>query len=111
LGGYPPFFDESRQRLFKKIKSGKFEFHPQYWEGTSDEAKFLISKMLTVDPKKRPSAKQLLSYPWLCASDEALSGKDLTGTLKELKRFNARRQFRGAVDAILAAQRLTNVKM
>jgi serine/threonine protein kinase len=29
LGGYPPFFDESRKRLFQKIKAGKFVFHDQ----------------------------------------------------------------------------------
>ena len=37
LGGYPPFFDDSRPALFKKIKSGKFEFHRQYWKDTSAE--------------------------------------------------------------------------
>ena len=29
LGGYPPFYDENRNNLFKKIKKGYFEFHPQ----------------------------------------------------------------------------------
>lgn len=29
IAGYPPFFDENRKRLFRKIRSGKFEFHPQ----------------------------------------------------------------------------------
>jgi len=86
-----------------------FEFHPQYWEDTSAEAKDLISKMLTVDPKKRPSAAALLSHPWIHKDEGALKGKDLTGTLEELKRFNGKRQFRAAVDAVVATQRITSM--
>jgi len=106
LGGYPPFFDDNRPRLFKKIKAGKFEFHKQYWADISSEAKDLISLMLTVDYRKRPSAKQLLQHPWLGQLGHVLSGNDLSNTQAELKRFNSRRKFKGAVDAVLAAQRL-----
>lgn len=106
LGGYPPFFDENRNKLFKKIKAGIFEFHDQYWSGTSPEAKDLIRKMLTVDPRKRPSAKDLLSHPWIMAGSESLQGKDLGGTVTELKRYNARRKFKGTVKAILATMRI-----
>ncbi len=91
---------------FQKIKAGKFEFHPQYWSETSDEAKDLISKMLTVDPKKRHSAKQLLDHAWLHKPDEHLSSKDLSATQLELRRFNARRRFKAAVTAVIAAQRI-----
>ena len=27
LSGYPPFFDEDQKKLFKKIKTGRYEFH------------------------------------------------------------------------------------
>jgi calcium/calmodulin-dependent protein kinase I len=109
LGGYPPFFDESRKKLFQKIKSGIFEFHPQYWENISAEAKDLISQMLTVDPTKRPSAAELLNHPWIHKDEGDLKEKDLKGTLAELKRFNGKRKFRAAVDAVLATQRITNI--
>ena len=109
LGGYPPFFDESRKRLFAKIKAGKFEFHPAYWDETSAEAKDLISKMLTVNPAKRLSAAELLHHPWLHKPEDMLSAKSLTGTLSELKRFNARRQFKVAVDAVLATVRINEM--
>ena len=109
LGGYPPFFDESRKRLFAKIKAGKFEFHPQYWGETSAECKDLISKMLTVDPNKRPSAAELLQHPWILLGDEHLSAKDLKGAQTELKRFNAKRRFKAGVDAVLAMVRIENM--
>lgn len=31
LSGYPPFYDEDQKKLFKKIKSGRYEFHEEYW--------------------------------------------------------------------------------
>jgi len=108
LGGYPPFFDDNRNRLFKKIKAGIFEFHDQYWSEVSEDAKNLIRKMLTVDPKKRPSAKQLLEHPWILAGSKSLENKDLGGTVTELKRYNARRKFKGTVKAILATMRIQN---
>jgi len=111
LGGYPPFFDDNRKRLFKKIKAGKFEFHKQYWSDVSEDAKDFISLMLTVDYTKRPSAKQLLQHPWLKQLGIVLSGNDLSTAKAELKRFNSRRKFKAAVDAVLAAQRLTLNKL
>ena len=45
-GGYPPFNEENTKKLFKKITSGNWEFHPDYWGGVSREAKDFISKLL-----------------------------------------------------------------
>lgn len=52
-------------RLFAKIKKGVYSFHDEYWLEVSSEAKDLIAKMLTVDPKKRITAKQALEHPYL----------------------------------------------
>jgi calcium/calmodulin-dependent protein kinase I len=62
--------------------------------------------MLTVDPKLRPSARQLLSHSWLKTADNVLTESDLTHTQAELKRFNAKRKFRAAVDAIVIANKM-----
>jgi serine/threonine protein kinase len=47
LGGYPPFHDDNQKALFRKIRKAEFEFHPEYWEHVSEEAKDLIKGMLT----------------------------------------------------------------
>lgn len=39
LGGYPPFHHENQSRLFRKVMSGKFQFHEEYWGNISVEAK------------------------------------------------------------------------
>lgn len=39
LSGYPPFHDESQIRLFRKIKTGRYKFHEEYWHSISSDAK------------------------------------------------------------------------
>lgn len=51
--------------MFAKIKKGVYSFHDEYWAEISPEAKDLIAKMLTVDPKKRLTAEQALEHPYL----------------------------------------------
>lgn len=65
LGGYPPFYDESEPRLFDKIRRGYFTFDDPVWKEISDGAKNLIKRMLTVDPKKRPTSTEVLNDPWV----------------------------------------------
>lgn len=95
LGGYPPFYDDNVKNLYKKIKACDYEFHPDYWKAVSDEAKDLISKMLTLDPKKRITADEALRHPWLKVPNTALEARNLDSNLAELRKFNASRKFKG----------------
>jgi serine/threonine protein kinase len=107
LGGYPPFHDDNQAVLYKKIKSGDFVFHAEYWDPVSDEAKNLISAMLTVDMDKRMTAKEALNHPWISGmTDEDLMSHDLNGTLDEIKKFNARRKLKGTIKAVMAATKM-----
>lgn len=106
LAGYPPFYDEDQKRLFKKIKEGRYHFHEDYWCNTSPEAIDLIRNMLTVDQKKRWTASQLLRHSWITLGDDKLAGKDLTGSIQVMRKFNARRRLRAAADAIIVANRM-----
>ena len=65
LGGYPPFHDEKQSKLFKKIKKGEYEFHPEFWSAVSEEAKDLIRKLLTLNPTDRLTADQALQHSWV----------------------------------------------
>ena len=100
LGGYPPFYDNDQKSLFRKIKGGSFDFHPNFWKGVSAEAKDLISKLLVVNPDKRFTVQQALMHPWLRKTDADLAGHSLNDQLLELRKFNARRKFRAAVKAV-----------
>ena len=65
--------------------------------------------MLTVNPKKRLSAAELLHHPWLHKDEEHLAGNNMKSTQAELKRFQARRKFKVAVDAVLATVRMNDM--
>lgn len=56
LGGYPPFIEQNQRDLFKKIRKGEYEFHDEYWNQISSDAKDLISSLLTVNPDDRATA-------------------------------------------------------
>jgi calcium-dependent protein kinase len=57
LSGVPPFNGSSDQDIMKKVKIGKFSFADACWTNISDGAKDLITKLLTYDIDKRPSAE------------------------------------------------------
>lgn len=61
LVGQLPFNDNSIQKLYQKIQGG-LKAMPSF---LSFEACDLIKRMLTVDPKKRITVRQVLSHPWL----------------------------------------------
>jgi len=107
LGGYPPFYDDKSQaEMFKKIRNGTYSFHKQYWEKVSEDAKDLISKMLMVPPEKRITAEEALKHPWITSHQDVLSRRDLSENHKEFKKFNARRKFKAAAEAVIAVNRL-----
>lgn len=65
LGGYPPFYDEDKVQQMKLIKKGVFEFHEDYFDSVSYDAKDLIMMLLVGDPSKRLSAEEALESKWI----------------------------------------------
>lgn len=106
LGGYPPFIESTQRDLFRKIRKGDYEFHEEYWGTVSFEAKDLISRLLTVDCKKRLTAEEALENGWILGDDSKLASKDLGANLKKLANFNAKRKLRAAVSAVMAMNKL-----
>lgn len=109
LGGYPPFIEQNQRDLFRKIRKGEYEFHEEYWGQVSQDAKDMISSLLTVDPDSRSTAKGALASNWVTGDDAALAGKDLGVNLEKFKAFNAKRKFKAAVSTIIAANKLTSL--
>ncbi|KAH8052775.1 serine/threonine kinase [Aureococcus anophagefferens] len=101
---YGAAVDMWSNRLYAKIKSGNYEFHEDYWGGVSKEGKDLIMKLLTVNPSDRITAEQALGHPWIVSDDEALKGSDLGVNLRAFKRCNAKRKFKSAGKALIAAR-------
>ena len=54
---------ESERGIFREILQGKLDFQSEPWPGISESAKDLIRKMLDRNPKKRPTAHEVLCKP------------------------------------------------
>jgi len=102
IGGYPPFQAANHRALFRKIRGADFCFHDRYWKNVSVSAKQLIASLLTVDPTYRATAAMALERSsWLKINETALAQSDLSASISELKKFQARRSLKGAMRTVL----------
>ncbi|KAG1703463.1 hypothetical protein DVH05_007411 [Phytophthora capsici] len=65
LCGYPPFPGANHATVLDKVVKAKYQFESPYWDEVSDEAKDLVSELLTVDRTKRLDASGILAHPWM----------------------------------------------
>lgn len=65
LCGVPPFWAETEQGVARAILRGSLDLQREPWPRISDGAKSLVRQMLQMDPRKRPTAQQVLEHPWL----------------------------------------------
>lgn len=61
LSGIPPFEDEG---LYEQILEGKYEFDVNEWTMVTPEAKEIVQKLMTVNPKDRLTILQSLEHKW-----------------------------------------------
>lgn len=109
LCGYPPFAGDGMPEMFEMIKEGKFEFHPEYWENVSSEAKDLIANMLVLDASKRFTIEQCLAHPFM-SMDHSVNERDITPVVSELKGLLAKSgRLKSVARAVLAANRLKSL--
>lgn len=101
IGGYPPFQGKNHKELFRKVRSADFVFHESYWQNASVESKRLISHLLAVNPETRLSAEEALKGDWFVKSDaEALRNRDLSLNLESIRKFNPRKKWKLAIQAV-----------
>ena len=66
----------------------------------------LITKMLTVSQTERWTARQLLEHPWILADSAELSNKSLDASVLAMRKYNIRRKFKAAADAVIISNRI-----
>lgn len=103
LCGFPPFYEEELPKLFALIMGGKFDFPSPWWDGISAGAKDLVKKLLVVEPKRRATAAEVLAHAWIQGQAPTTQ---LSMTVSEMKKFNARRKLRKAAMGVLAKNRV-----
>ncbi|KAL4150561.1 hypothetical protein PRNP1_009963 [Phytophthora ramorum] len=75
-----------------KVVKAEYQFEAPYWDEVSDEAKDLVSELLTVDRTRRLTATGILAHPWMdetrasaiSISDEAEPRKRITRKCSDL---------------------------
>lgn len=65
LCGFPPFYDERIETLTEKVARGEYTFLAPWWDEISSDAKYCVSRLLTVDPKRRYTIEEFFEDPWI----------------------------------------------
>uniref|UniRef100_A0A182VZI8 Protein kinase domain-containing protein n=1 Tax=Anopheles minimus TaxID=112268 RepID=A0A182VZI8_9DIPT len=98
LSGRLPFHG-SGKRLQDAIARGRVTLDTPEWKQVSSNAKDLVLKMLAPNPISRPTITEILDHPWIRDRDK-LQRIHLGDTVEELKRYNARRKLKAAVQTV-----------
>lgn len=108
LGGYLPFEDEDEDKVFDRTRNGLYEFHPHYFGRVSNDAKELVTMLLTINPGKRASAEKAMEHKWMKRNDQQLQEKQLNAD-KLKATIMAKEKIRKAVNTIKVANRLKDL--
>lgn len=100
LSGKMPFFGDTEEEILDSVEKGEFDLSHKEFLKVSLEAKDLICKLLTYDPKKRPNARAALRHPWFKVNSASIQLKNIPNVkeaLENLLSFRADRKFQQAV--------------
>ena len=99
LGGYLPFDDDNEEKVFDRTRNADYDFNPRCWRNISFGAKDLISSCLTIDPRKRFTARDCLNHSWM-ANKEVARNVQLETDELQAARAKGRRKMRAAVKTV-----------
>ncbi|KAJ0977969.1 hypothetical protein J5N97_013443 [Dioscorea zingiberensis] len=102
LCGVPPFWAETEHGIFNAILRGQIDFASDPWPNISAGAKDLVRKMLTIDPKQRITAFEVLNHPWIKEDGEAPDTPLDNAVQSRLKQFRAMNKFKKAALRVIA---------
>jgi len=102
LCGFPPFYEDELPALFEQIMAARYDFPSPWWDEVSKDAKGLIGNMLNLDIKKRYTAEQVLLDPWVKNAPDNI----LKGAQDALKKYNARRKLKKAMNTVVAQTKM-----
>ena len=104
LVGYPPFNGKTTDIILKKVMEGKYIMKNKEWDKISKDAKDLVNKLLTYDPKERISTQEALSHTWfdkLEGIEENIDTKFAHKIFDNIRTFSAKEKLQQATIAYI----------
>jgi len=105
LSGIHPFQQEDEDAMLDNIEHARWKWLGRNWDKVSAEAKDLITQMLNPDPTARPSVDQCLQHAWFSNTLDV----SLQEVAEELKKFQARKRLRGAINTVIASNKMKSL--
>ena len=106
LCGYPPFYGDTDEDIYKQVLKGEYDFPKEEWQNVSEEAKNLVQKMLEKDTKKRITALDALQDKWFKINKQKKASNKLLAknVLKNMKKFKKNKKFEKATMSFIVNQ-------
>ncbi|XP_057482651.1 CDPK-related kinase 5-like [Actinidia eriantha] len=77
LCGSRPFWARTESGIFRAVLKADPSFDEPPWPSLSSEAKDFVKRLLSKDPRKRMSAAQALSHPWIKNNNDVIVPLDI----------------------------------
>jgi serine/threonine protein kinase len=87
LGGIPPFYGDTEEEIFEKIKKCEYDFSPAPFKKVSKNCKDLIRRLLEPKKQYRIKANEALRHPFFTESFDPNSAMTENKDLNVLKQF------------------------
>merc|ERR1711972_921492 len=65
LSASPPFYGATDADILRMVCNGSYSLGGALWDGISAPPKHVITSLMTVDAKLRPTAQEALTKAWL----------------------------------------------
>jgi calcium-dependent protein kinase len=112
LSGYPPFDGDNDELIMQSVSSGNYNTNTEEWKEVSSEAKKLVSKLLTKDPRRRLSAADALKDPWIIKNSKVQKNYSTSQVSKifteGIQKFSSKQKLQQASIAFLVHQMSSN---
>ena len=98
LCGYPPFYGDTDQEIYKRICAGFEKLDDRYpaddWDQISNSAQDLIGQMLTFRPQNRPTAAVCKVHEWVTEAGPSIGIALHDAVVAKLQKFQNFNKFK-----------------
>ena len=106
LVGKTPFGNGTDEEILSRVERFKeVNFNARDWDSISNEAKDLLSELLTRNPARRPSPQRALEFDWIRNQHVIATTKPpqiLSSALENMREFNKHRRLKRAAIRVIA---------